>query len=67
MAVKKKLYERIAIRKFSALTETGTTLKNRRLIALQEFIREVNGKKYKFDPMYLLSSNVQKGKTKVET
>ena len=31
---------------------------------LQEFIHEVNGKKYKFDPMYLVSCNVSKDNEK---
>jgi hypothetical protein len=33
------------------------------LISVQQFIREAIGKKYKFDPMYLLSSEVKKGDT----
>jgi hypothetical protein len=33
------------------------------LINVQQFIREAIGKKYKFDPMYLLSSEVKKGDT----
>jgi hypothetical protein len=31
-----------------------------KLVRLQSFMREAVGKKYKFDPMYLISSSIKK-------
>ena len=60
MALKRKLYDRIAIRKFCQTKNNSYTDRVSRLTALQHFVEQANGKKYKFDPMYLLSSSIKK-------
>lgn len=54
---RKKYYFRVALRKYQGEKTYE------QLVKVQQFIREAIGKKYKFDPMYLLSSNVKKGDT----
>lgn len=58
MALKRKLYERIAIRKFCQLNTSNKDRTNK-LTILQQFVEQANGKKYKFDPMYLISSSMK--------
>lgn len=59
MALKRKLYERIAIRKFCHLSSNSHSDRTRKLSILQKFVEQANGKKYKFDPMYLISSSMK--------
>ena len=59
MALKRKLYERIAIRKFCSLNGNSTKDRTKKLAMLQQFVEQANGKKYKFDPMYLISSSMK--------
>ena len=50
--IKRRHFERIGLRRFRGRR------KDEYVRELQRFIGEVNGKKYKFDPLYLVSSSV---------
>lgn len=65
VALKKQFYDRIVVRKLSGTDSEGIIEKNRKLSALQQFVSKSNGKKYKFDPMYLLSSTMKTQKSEL--
>jgi hypothetical protein len=52
----------VAIRKLSETKIFAPNEKSKRLHSLQSFVHQVNGKKYKFDPMYLISPAENKRK-----
>ena len=56
--VSKKHFDRVGLRRYKG------NRKDEYVRELQKFIQEVNGKKYKFDPLYLVSSSIQKNEEK---